>query len=64
VPQALKYIRDVGFGQMDDGAQEEENRAMRHRPGPKRLYTPRSNPIRRRRVAVSLISKVHVSKHY
>ena len=38
LPQALKYIRDVGFGRMDDEAREEENRAMMHRYRPKRLY--------------------------
>jgi hypothetical protein len=26
LPQALKHIRDIGFGQMDDEAREEENR--------------------------------------
>jgi hypothetical protein len=36
--QALKHIRDIGFGRMDDEAQEESNRAMVHRPRPKRLY--------------------------
>jgi len=36
--QALKHIRDIGFGRMDDEAREEENRAMMHRYRPKRLY--------------------------
>jgi predicted phage terminase large subunit-like protein len=37
--QALKHIRDIGFGRMDDEAQEESNRAVMHRPRPKRLYS-------------------------
>ena len=36
--QALKHIRDIGFGQMDDEVREEGNRAMMHRGRPKRLY--------------------------
>ena len=34
--QALKHIRDIGFGQIDDEVREEGNRAMMHRGRPKR----------------------------
>ena len=38
VTQALKHIRDIGFGRMDDEAREEGNRTIMHRSRPKRLY--------------------------
>jgi hypothetical protein len=37
-PRRSSAFRDIGFAQTDDEAREEENRAVMHRPRPKRLY--------------------------